>query len=251
MLNDLKIVLLAGKGERFISKGYTVPKGLLKFNDLEIAIHSANSIPKCAETIFGLQIKDYKNYDIQNTIENLSLIFEEKIKRVNYEVEKLPDKFKVEAQKLLPHKNYIGFSITQGNLYRKKSWPIKNFIILANKILKKNKIPVFFIEKTNIKLFEKLKTEVPNSIIPEFDTDISCPALVTALGERLEKAVSIDNGIMHMLSISKIPLIVLFGPTSSEKFAPLNENTTILDTKKLYKSKNIETITIDEVFNLI
>ena len=69
MLNDLKIVLLAGKGERFLNKGYTVPKGLLKFNDLEIAIHSANSIPKCAETIFGLQIKDYKNYDIQNTIE--------------------------------------------------------------------------------------------------------------------------------------------------------------------------------------
>ena len=199
------------------------------------------------------QEKKYINSDdfIQNTIENLIFIFEEKIKRINYEVEKLPEKFKEEAQKLLPHTNYIGFSITQGNLYRKKSWPINNFITLANKILKKNKIPVFFIEKTNVKLFEKLKTEVPNSIIPEFDTDISCPALVTALGERLEKAISIDNGIMHMLSISKIPLIVLFGPTSSKKFAPLNDNTTILDTKKLYKSKNIEKITIDEIFNLI
>ena len=109
---------------------------------------------------------------------------------MHYDINKIPEKYKIEAKKLLPHNNYVGFSITQGNLYRKKSWPINSFISLANKILKKlNKIPVFFIERSNIQLFEKVKTEVPNAIIPEFETDLSCPALVTALGERLEKAV--------------------------------------------------------------
>ena len=197
-----------------------------------------------------------KNYKIsknisQVTLENLSLIFKEKIQVVHYDINKIPEKYKIEAKKLLPHYNYVGFSITQGNLYRKKSWPINSFISLANKILKKNKIPVFFIERSNIQLFEKVKTEVPNAIIPEFETDLSCPALVTALGERLEKAVSIDNGVMHMLSVSKVPLIVLFGPTNSKKFAPFNNITTILDAKEIYKSKDISKITVDEVFKLI
>tara|TARA_B100001250_G_scaffold328507_1_gene292997 strand:- start:1496 stop:2257 length:762 start_codon:yes stop_codon:yes gene_type:complete len=68
MLNDLKIVLLAGKGARFKQNGYTLPKGLLKFNNLELAIHAANSIPECSETIFGVQIRDEKNYQIKNII---------------------------------------------------------------------------------------------------------------------------------------------------------------------------------------
>ena len=54
-----------------------------------------------------------------------------------------------------------------------------------------------------------------------------------------------------MLSVSKVPLIVLFGPTNSKKFAPFNNITTILDAKEIYKSKDISKITVDEVFKLI
>ena len=36
------------------------------------------------------------------------------------------------------------------NEYRKKSWSIYKFTALANKILSKNKIPVFFIEKEKL-----------------------------------------------------------------------------------------------------
>ena len=56
---------------------------------------------------------------------------------------------------------------------------------------------------------------------------------------------------MHMMGLTNIPLIVLFGPTSSEKFAPKNKNTKILDSKKIYRTKDINSITIDEVYNLI
>jgi len=82
-------------------------------------------------------------------------------------------------------------------------------------------------------------------------SELSCPALVTALSSRLDQAVSIDNGVMHMMGLTNIPLIVLFGPTSSEKFAPKNKNTKILDSKKIYRTKDINSITIDEVYNLI
>ena len=36
------------------------------------------------------------------------------------------------------------------------------------------------------------------------------------MATRLEKAISIDNGIMHMIGLANIPMIVLFGPTNSK-----------------------------------
>ena len=53
------------------------------------------------------------------------------------------------------------------------------------------------------------------------------------------------------MGLANVPMIVLFGPTSSDKFAPKNNYTKILDTKKLYGTKDIETISVDEVYNLI
>ena len=191
------------------------------------------------------------NSNNNNHFENLSLFLEEDIIEQEFKVNKLPKQIISEAKKLLPHSNYVGFSITQGNEYRKKSWSIYKFISLANKVTTKNKIPVFFIEKNRFDLIEKIKNQVPSAIFPESVSNISCPALVTALSSRLDTAVSIDNGIMHMMSLAKIPMIVLFGPTSSEKFAPKNRYTKILDSKKLHDTSEIDSIGVDEVFSLI
>ena len=187
----------------------------------------------------------------KNHIENLSFFLEEKIKTINFSYNKLPKNLLNEAKKLLPKSNYIGFSITQGNQYRKKSWSIYKFISLANKSLIKNKTPVFFIEKNQERVIEKIKNQVPGALFPETKTELSCPALVTALSSRLDQAVSIDNGIMHMISLADIPMIVLFGPTNSEKFAPKNNYTKILDSKKIHGTADINSITVDEVYKLI
>ena len=187
----------------------------------------------------------------KNHLENLNLFFEDKIKTVNFDCKKLPRNLINESKKLLPKTNYVGFSITQGNEYRKKSWSIYKFISLANKVLIKNKIPVFFIEKNQEHIIEKIKNQVPSAIFPETNSELSCPALVTALSSRLDLAVSIDNGVMHMMGLANIPMIVLFGPTNSEKFAPKKNYIKILDSKKIYGTKDIESITVDEVYTLI
>ena len=193
-----------------------------------------------------------KNLVKSNThLGNLSIFLDQKIQTVNFNYNKLPSKILNEAKRLLPKKNYVGFSITQGNIYRKKNWSIYKFINLANKILIRDLIPVFFIEKNQHQIIEKIKNQVPESIIPEIKTELSCPALVTALSSRLNLAVSIDNGVMHMMSLANIPMIVLFGPTSSKKFAPKNSYTTILDSKKMYNTKNIDAISVDDVFSKI
>ena len=190
-------------------------------------------------------------YVSKSHLENLSTFLDEKIKIVNFNYNKLPKNLLNEAKRLLPKSNYIGFSITQGNEYRKKSWSIYKFISLANKCLIKNKTPVFFIEKKQEHIIEKIKNQVPGALFPETKSELSCPALVTALSSRLNQAVSIDNGLMHMMGLSNISMIVLFGPTSSEKFAPKNNYVKVLDSKKLHGTKDIDSITVEEVYDLI
>ncbi len=148
---------------------------------------------------------------------------------------------------MLPDKNYIGFSLTQGNVYRRKEWPLNKIIKLSEELVKNNKIPVFLIEKKYQELKNKIMNAIPSALFPEHETSLDSPALVTCIGARLDLAITIDNGIMHMLSLSKVPIISLFGPTNANKFAPQYKNSKVLDSKKLYNSKNVSDITVEDV----
>jgi len=169
------------------------------------------------------------------------------LKRADYDIRKISKKYFDESVRLLPGRNYIGFSLTQGNVYRKKEWPLNKVLELSEVLVKNNKIPVFLIEKENQELKNKIKNSIPSALFPEHESSLSSPALVTCLGTRLDLAITIDNGIMHMLSLSKIPIISLFGPTDPLKFAPKYKNSKVLDSKKIYKSKNVSDITVKDV----
>ena len=168
-------------------------------------------------------------------------------KLIDYNINNIKDKFTIESKKLLPKNNYVGFSISQGNIYRKKEWPLNNIVSLCYKLKQNNKTPVFFIEKKNKKLKNKIQKLIPYSLFPEHESNLSSTDLVACLAKRLDFAITIDNGIMHMLSLSKVPMISLFGPTDSEKFAPEYEKSIVLDSKKIHNSNNISTITVEDV----
>ncbi len=225
--------------------------------DLQSKLRNTIILRKIPHTHFYSRTFNYKfctkklDYYSDNHLENLSNILNTNIKILNFKIKDLDKSFINEAKRLLPDKNYVGFSLTQGNIYRKKSWSINNFINLASKIEEKNKTPVFFVEKKDIELAKRIRSHLPNALIPEHHSSMNCPALVTALASRLDLAVTIDNGIMHMLSLANIPMIVLFGPTNSEKFAPKINLINILDSKKLYNSKDINRITVHDVYKLI
>jgi len=169
------------------------------------------------------------------------------LKTIDYDIKKIPKKYFDESIRLLPDKNYIGFSLTQGNVYRRKEWPLNKIIKLSEELVKNNKIPVFLIEKKYQELKNKIKSAIPSALFPEHETSLDSPALVTCIGARLDLAITIDNGIMHMLSLSKVPIISLFGPTNANKFAPQYKNSKVLDSKKLYNSKNVSDITVEDV----
>ncbi len=173
--------------------------------------------------------------------------FWKNLKKVDYDIKKISKKYFDESLRLLPNNNYIGFSLTQGNVYRKKEWPLDKVIELSQELVKNNKIPVFLIEKKYQELKKKISNSIPSALFPEFETSLNSPALVTCLGSRLDLAITIDNGIMHMLSLSKVPIISLFGPTDPNKFAPKYKNSKVLDSKKIYNTNNVSDITVQDV----
>ena len=193
-----------------------------------------------------LSIKKTRNTN-KDILTGINILFKTNCKLPEFNTKKIDNKFFEEAKRLLPSNNYIGFSITQGNVYRKKEWPLSSIVDVCKKIKVKNKTPVFFITKENISLKEKIGNLIPDSLFPEHETDLGSPALVTCLGQRLDFAISIDNGVMHMLSLGKIPMIVLFGPTSSEKFAPNYDKLITLDSKKLKNTNDISSISSKDV----
>ena len=88
--------------------------------------------------------KDYisTKYDNNKILLNVEKLLNDTIVSKKYNTDLIDDKYFIEAKRLLPDSNYIGFSITQGNAYRKKSWPIEKFLGVAKKISKQNKKPV-------------------------------------------------------------------------------------------------------------
>tara|TARA_Y100000590_G_scaffold260368_1_gene292427 strand:+ start:4 stop:951 length:948 start_codon:yes stop_codon:yes gene_type:complete len=173
------------------------------------------------------------------------------LKKNDYDIKNIPKKYFDESKRLLPNSNYVGFSLTQGNVYRKKEWPLDKMIKLSNEIIKKNKIPVFLIEKKYKELKNNIQNLIPEALFPEHETSLNSPALVTCLGTRLDLAITIDNGIMHMLSLSKVPMISLFGPTDSKKFAPQYVNSKVLDSKTICNSKNVSDISVEDVLQAV
>ena len=193
-------------------------------------------------------LKFNKEKKISNTIlKSINVLLKKNFQLNEFDIKKIDKKFISESERLLPNINYVGLSVTQGNIYRKKEWPLDNFIEISNKLIKNKKIPVFFIKKSDKELKDKIKKSIPMSLFPEHESNLSSPALVTCLGKRLDFAITIDNGIMHMLSLSKVPMISLFGPTDSEKFAPEYEKSIILDSKKLHNTRDISSITVEDV----
>ena len=194
----------------------------------------------------NLNLKKISKMNI-NMLQAVNILLNTDCKLEDYDLSNIEDKFTAESKKLLPKSNYIGFSITQGNVYRKKEWPLKNIVDLCNMFKQINKTPVFFIEKKNIDLKNKIQKLIPYSLFPEHESNLSSPALVTCLGKRLDFAITIDNGVMHMLSLARIPMISLFGPTDSKKFAPEYEKSIILDSKEIHNTNDISAITVEDV----
>ena len=74
--------------------------------------------------------------------------------------------------------------------------------------------------------------------------------MVIAIGQKLDSAISIDNGIMHMLTLAGTKTAIFFN-RSSDKFKPLNENKSKIYCSEKNKTKKIEDLTSGEIISFV
>ena len=203
--------------------------------------------------LFCSRYGNYQKHKVDPTIivGNIEKMLDISIPVKPYSIDSIDQALYQEAKRLLPNKHYIGFAVTQGHPTRKKSWSIDKFINIANEVVFRGYTPVFLIEKSYQKIIDHIQKEVPDALFPEQQTKMGSPALVTALAQRLEAAVSIDCGIMHMIGLAKIPMVVLFGPTDPKKLAPRIESIQILDSKVMLDSEDTDDIPQEAVINAL
>ena len=126
------------------------------------------------------------------------------------------------AAALLPEgKAYIGFA--PGSGYDRKCWPLDRFIAVARAQQAAGRAPVFLMGPNETSMVEPIRTAIPEAILPEDEPGAGVskdPVLSIAVAKKLTAAVANDAGAGHILAAAGTPLVSLFGPTPSEKFAP-------------------------------
>ena len=189
----------------------------------------------------------------KNIVQRIVNYFEKKLKKkiyLNYNLKNFPYKYKIEAKKLLNNNNkYIGYSILAGHPTRLRNFNINEIIKVANYFSNKF-IPVFYVEKKFKKIINYITKKVPKAYFPEFKANqrLKNPLLVTALGNETKFNISINNGIMHMLSLSQSNLIIFFDE-NSDKFKPLRKKIYSYDCKK--QNTSVEKLKSHQIINYV
>ena len=165
----------------------------------------------------------------------------------------LEKKYRDLAKIALPkNDNYIGFAPGAGDTT--KCWNLSNFIDVAKFFSKENKIPVFFLGPKEEKWLKTIKKEVPRSLFPEWGEfkkkNISGPAFVIALSERIKCALANDSGTAHMIDAGGAPIVKVFGRSLPGKYTGLTPGSLTIDSR-IFGSTDINTITPNYVIKKI
>lgn len=141
-------------------------------------------------------------------------------------------------------------AICPGSSVKWKCWPLKNYIKIAKYLNSKKLTPVFFLGPDELKYYGQLKREAPFSIFPLQSRLIKnpTPAHTYFLSKQSLFGIANDSGCGHLLSVSDIPMITLFGPTKASKFQPCNSKINIpIEAHQFSNSHKIENIPVSIV----
>ena len=139
-----------------------------------------------------------------------------------------------EANRLLDdNKKYIGFSIKAGHKTRIKEFELMEIVKTAQYFVEKNFTPVFFIEPKYEKEINIIKKNIISAYFPEHlaSSELKNPSLVIAIANKMAFNITIDNGVMHMLTLANPKLFAFFNK-SSDKFKPIKNNSFVYDCEK-------------------
>lgn len=153
-------------------------------------------------------------------------------------------------QLLPPGKIYVAMAPGAGD--RTKCWPLDRFIDLAKAQAAQGRMPVFILGPEEAEWLAPLRAAVPEAIMPGWrkpaalDPAVAQPMMVSALGSRLDVAVSNDCGTAHMLAAGGVKLVSLFGFTNGAKYQPAAPIFRRLEAKS-YGTKDVASIPLADV----
>lgn len=142
----------------------------------------------------------------------------------------LPAEARAEAARMLPEGPvYVG--LAPGSAEERKRWPLERFLAVAREQAAAGRTPVILLGPQESAWVETVRAAVPEAVLPLQAAAAMTPELTVALGERLAVAVSNDCGTAHLLALSKVPMVSLFGPSNAKKFKPFTSRCEVLDAR--------------------
>ena len=112
-----------------------------------------------------------------------------------------------------------------GHKIRNKEFNKDQIIQTINYFKRKNFYPVFFIEQKHCEMIDYIKKNVEDPFFPEHnvETEYQSPELLIAIANKMDFNLSIDNGVSHLLALSKSKTFCFY-PGNAEKFKPQKQN---------------------------
>ncbi|MEE9317503.1 MAG: glycosyltransferase family 9 protein [Rhodospirillales bacterium] len=154
------------------------------------------------------------------------------------------------AQGILPKGPlYIGFAPGSGG--PPKCWPLENFIQLARRQQARGRTPVFFLGPKETGWFDEINAAVPEALFPLQQESVQkawgySPLLTIALAGGLNAAVSNDSGAGHMFAVGGVPVVILYGVTTPDKFMPMTDKLSIIQAQE-FGGREMHRIPLDAV----
>ena len=136
-----------------------------------------------------------------------------------------------------------------------KRWPLERYISVARDQAAKGRRVAFILGPEEAEWIDPISTAVPESMLPGWSGPDGRgsgmkPLEVTALAERLTAVVTNDCGAAHMLAAGQVPMIVLFGATNPDKYAPATPTLRVIRAEAT-GAQAIESIAVETVVDAL
>ncbi len=136
-----------------------------------------------------------------------------------------------------------------------KRWPLERYIAVARDQAAKGRRVVFILGPEEVEWIDPISAAVPESMLPGWNGPDGQgsgmkPLEITALAERLTAAVTNDCGAAHMLAAGQVPMVVLFGATNPDKYAPATPTLRVIRAEAT-GAQAINSIAVETVVNAL
>jgi ADP-heptose:LPS heptosyltransferase len=149
---------------------------------------------------------------------------------------------KKEALRIISEKNLVKpiLAIAPVTNWQRKNWPLENFVLLINSLMKKSKYQNSF--KSVIVLGSEKEKDQCNHLVDEINNiniknlcDYCEITVIYALLKHCRLFIGNDSGLMHLSAAANIYTLGLFGPSKEINYRPWGDRSYFLRTETNYE----------------